>query len=156
LRTLRSNVIDARLDFADAIADPATVGFQFLFARPANPDSSGIPAPSSSATTTFSALARHGGTAASEAREHVVQLRQLHLQLTFAAPSVAREDIQNQLSPVNDPPLGGFFNVALLNRGKIAIENDQRSLVCGGFGADLIEFAAANQSSGIGDVTYLE
>ena len=69
---------------------------------------------------------------------------------------MAREDIQNQLSPVNDPPLGGFFNVALLNRGKIAIENDQRSLVCGGFGADFIEFAAANQSSGIGDVTYLE
>ena len=63
--------IDGALNFSHAVANPPLVGFEFLFARPARPDSAAEP-------RKLDALAR-------EPRQHVIQLRQLHLQLAFTA-----------------------------------------------------------------------
>ena len=93
---------------------------------------------------------------AGQPRHHVVQLRQFHLQLAFAAARVASEDVQDQLRPVDHAAFGGLFDIALLHGRKIAVENNQRNFVRGGFGANLVELAAADQSGGIGGVANLE
>ena len=87
-------------DFADALANAAAVGFEFLFARAARSDSAGLPGK----------LFRASG----KARQRVIQLREFDLQLPFAAARVARKNIQDQLRAVNHAAFGALFEVAQL------------------------------------------
>src|SRR5439155_5345366 len=93
---------------------------------------------------------------ASEARQHVVELRKLDLQLAFAAARVAGKDVENELRPINHAAFGVFFDVALLHRRKIAVEDDQRRLLGMGFGADFIQLAASDQRGRVGNVAKLK
>ena len=156
-RPLLANFINADLDFADAVANPAPVGLQFLFAGSAHADASGSAARSPSATSTaLTAEARHRGSLSRQAGKHVIQLRQLDLQLAFTAPRMPRENVENQLCAVDHVAFGGFFNVALLHGRKIAVENDQRRTVCRVFGANFIQLTAADERSRIGGIAHLE
>ena len=88
--------------------------------------------------------------------KHVIQLRQFHLQLAFAAARMPRKNIQDQLRAIDDPAFGVFFDVALLHRRKVAVENNQRRIFGDGFGANFIELAAADQRCGISLIAQLK
>src|SRR5580704_2710100 len=81
--SLPANGFNGLLDLADAVADAPPVGFEFLFARSACADSAAEP--------------RKLFAASREPRQQIIQLRQLHLQLTFARPRVARKNIEDEL-----------------------------------------------------------
>ncbi len=127
------------------------VGFQFLFAGSAHPD-----APRRAASAAFAAEAGHLRAASGQPRQQIIQLRQFHLQLAFTAARVTRENIENELRAIDHAALGDFFDVALLHRGKIAVENDQRRVVGVRRRAHLFEFASANQRGGIRGVAHLK
>jgi len=69
---------------------------------------------------------------------------------------MARKDVENKLRAVNHPPVRGRFDVSLLNRGKVAVENNQRRFVRGGFRTNFVQLAAADQRGGIGSFAQLE
>ena len=85
---LAANCFDGLLDFADAVADAAAVGFEFLFARAAGADAA--------------AEARKLFAASGEPRQQVIQLREFDLQLAFAGARVAGKNIEDELRAVND------------------------------------------------------
>ena len=69
---------------------------------------------------------------------------------------MTRENIENQLRAVDHAAFRGFLDVPLLHGREVAIENDQRRFVCRGFGANLIQLAAAHQRCGISGGTHLK
>ena len=127
---------------ADAVANAPAVGFQFLLARAARADSAGLPGK----------LFRASG----EARQHVIQLRELDLQLPFAAARVARKNIQDQLRAVNHAAFGALFEVAQLRRRKIAVKHDQRRVVQMRFDFHFLDLAAPDHGGGIDLVAHLK
>jgi hypothetical protein len=62
---------------------------------------------------------------AHEARRHVLQLRELDLQLAFVRARALREDVENQPRAIDDAALGEFFEIALLHRRERAVDQDQ-------------------------------
>jgi hypothetical protein len=66
--------------------NPPPVGFQLGFAGAPRPDAA--------------AQLRHGFAPAREPRQHVLKLRQFHLQLALARSGVAGKNIQDKLRPV--------------------------------------------------------
>jgi hypothetical protein len=62
---------------------------------------------------------------AAHARQVVLELRQLYLQLSLGGDRVLREDVEDQLRPVDDAGLQRIFEVALLRRLELAVD-DQR------------------------------
>ena len=102
----------------DAPLDLAAVGFQLGFARAARADAA--------------AQLRHRFALAAQPRQHVLQLRQLHLQLAFAGAGVAGKDVQNQLRPVQHAAGQRSLQVAQLRRRKVVVEEHQVGLGGGG------------------------
>src|SRR5216684_4156581 len=74
----------------------------------------------------------------------------------IAVAGMARKNIEDQLRAIDYPALRRFFNVALLHGREVAVEDDQRRFVRGGFTANLIELAAAHQRCGIRGIAHLE
>ena len=143
---LLADVFDAVLNFADAVADASPIRFQLLFSGSAYADAPRSATRSAGATAAaFASEAGHRSALACEARKHVVQLREFHLQLSFAAARVLRKDIQNKLGAVDNAALRGGFDVALLHRREVAIENNQRRFVRGGLRANLVQLAAPDK-----------
>src|SRR5262249_53594066 len=108
------------------------------------------------ATAAFSAKAGHCGTFSGQPGQHVIQLRQFNLQLAFAATRMFRKNIQNELRAVNHSPFGELFNIPLLNRRQIGVENNQRGLSRVRFRSDLFELAAADKRGRIGYIAKLK
>src|SRR6266849_1766626 len=153
---LFAHFFDAGLNFADAIADAAAVGFEFLFDGAAHADASSASARSTrAATSALASEARHGCAAAGQARQKIVQLRQFYLQLAFAAACVAGKNVQNELRAIDDTAFSRRFNIALLHRRQVPVENDQRGLVRSCFRANLVQLAAADERRGISRLAYL-
>jgi hypothetical protein len=88
------------LDVADAPENFSPIGLKLGFTGAACADAA--------------AELRHFYTASGKAGQHVFKLRQLYLQLAFAAASVAREYIQDELRAINDTDIHFFFYIALL------------------------------------------
>src|SRR5208283_3590948 len=86
----------------------------------------------------------------------LISFRQFHLQLSLAAPCVFRKNIQDQLRTVNHPPFGRFFNVSLLHRRELAVENNQWRMARRRLGADFIQFSSPNQRCRVGGVPQLK
>src|SRR5258708_3084565 len=82
--------------------------------RPAAPPRGPARAATASSAA-FSAEARHFRPMARQPRQKVIELRQLDLQLAFAAARVPRKNIQNELRAVNDAAFGDALNVSLLH-----------------------------------------
>src|SRR5579863_52555 len=156
LSALLAHIFDALFDFGNAFADAAAVGFQFLFTGSAYTDAAASTASATRSSNAFAALAGHRGTFASQARKHVVELREFDLQLAFAAAGMARKNIENELGTVDHPALRVLLNVALLNRRQVAIENNQRSVFGIGLGQNFVELAAANERGRISFVAQLK
>ncbi len=96
---------------ANAPVDLAAVGLELGFARSAGADSA--------------AQLRHFHAPSGQSRQHIFELRQFHLQLAFTGSGMAREDIQNQLRPIDDAGVNNALDIALLRRRKIVIEENQ-------------------------------
>jgi hypothetical protein len=87
-------------DAVDARVDAAAVGFELCF--------------TGAAGSNAAAELRHRLAAAGKARELVLELGELHLELTFAGAGVARKDIEDELRTVNDPAWKARLEVAKL------------------------------------------
>ncbi len=60
-----------------------------------------------------------------QARQEIFELRELHLQLAFVAARPLGEDIEDQLAAVNHANFESIFQIALLRRRKIFIDDHQ-------------------------------
>jgi hypothetical protein len=61
-----------------------------------------------------------------EAREHVLELRELHLHLCLARARARREDVQDQLGTIHHALARGVLDVLPLRRRELVIEDDER------------------------------
>ena len=61
---------------------------------------------------------------AREPRQQVVELGQLHLQPALARAGAAREDVEDQLRPVERLAADRLLEVALLRRRELVVEHD--------------------------------
>ena len=91
-----------------------------------------------------------------KARQQVIELGEFHLQLAFAAARMAGENIEDQLRAVDDAAVHAALQVALLHRSQIAVEDNQRGLVRVRLGANLIEFAAADDGGRVHGLAHLQ
>ena len=122
-------------NFLDAAGDAAAVGFELGFAGPARPDAA--------------AQTGHLHAVAGEARQQVIQLRQLHLEAAFARPRARCENVQDELGAVDDFGVDGLFEVALLGGREVVVEDHHIGAAgCDG-GRDLIHFAMADEGGGV-------
>ena len=119
------------LDAVQPDVDLAAVGLQLGFTRSASADAA--------------AGLGHGLAASGQSRQLIFQLRQFDLQLTFAGPRVAGEDVQNQLRPVDDGAGQPRLHVARLGRRQVVVEQHQAGSGGSDRGDDFIELAAAHQ-----------
>ncbi len=126
-----ANVFQFAFELQQFTLDLSPVGFQLSFSRSAGPDAA--------------AELRHGRATAGQPGQHVLQLREFYLQLTFAAARVAGKDVENELGAIDHPYRQRVFQVPELGWGQIVIEENQGSLRrlrdCG----DLLYFAFADQ-----------
>jgi len=95
-----ANGFEVELELIDAALDAAAICFKLCFARAAGADAA--------------AKLRHGFAAASEAREHVFELREFDLQLALAGAGVAGEDIEDELRAIEDAAWQRGLEVAQL------------------------------------------
>jgi hypothetical protein len=109
--TLRDDLVEPRVQRLDAIREQSTVGFQLRFAGTAQAD-----------TALLSLQVRP---ASHQPRREVLQLRELHLELTFEAARALREDVENEAGAIEHPTLQQCFEIALLARRQRVIEDDQ-------------------------------
>src|SRR5262249_19480528 len=156
-RTLPANLFDPGLDLAHAVSNPAPVRLEFLFARAPYPDATRSTAyPANSASAALTAETGHRRTLSGQPRQQIIELRQFHLQLSFPAARMPRENVENELRPIDDAACGGRFDIALLHGREITVEDDQRSTVRRGLRSNLIEFAAPDECRRIGLLANLE
>ena len=73
-----------------------------------------------------------------------MQLGELDLQPAFAAPGALREDVENELRPVEDLAGKEVLQVAALRRRKFVVENDGRDLLVLKRFPDQLRFAFAD------------
>jgi hypothetical protein len=99
---------------------------------------------------------RHLHAAPGQPRQHVLQLRQFHLQLAFPRARVPRKNVEDQLGAVDHPPLDDFFDIALLRGGEIVIEEKQVGIHRRSRARNFFQLARADQSCGIGPVAPLQ
>jgi hypothetical protein len=136
------HVFDLLLDVPDAPRNLPPIGFELRFTRAACAD----------ATSQL----RHLDAMTCEAWQHVVQLRQFDLQLAFSRARVARKNVEDQLGAIDDSPLDDLFNIALLGRAEIVVEQENVGIHRGCRAGDFFKFARADQGRWIGPVASLQ
>ena len=127
---------EIELELIDAALDAAAIGFELGFAGSAGADAA--------------AQLRHGFAAAGETRQHVFELRQLHLQLALAGAGVAGKDVENQLRAVEHAAGQSGLKIAQLRGRKIVIEENQIGLRGSRDTGDLLDLAGADSVAGSG------
>ena len=124
------------LELVDAALNLPAIGFKLGFAGPARADAA--------------AQLRHGFAAPGQPRQHVFELRQLHLQLALACTGVAGEDVEDQLRPVEHAARQRSLEVAQLRGRQVVIEKDQVRVGGRGDSGDLLHLAGADERCGVG------
>ena len=99
------------------------IHFQLRFARAPAADTAPLP--------------REMGPHSGQARQHVVELGQLHLNLALPRPGTLRKNIENEFGAIEHLHIGAknFAKIAALSRRQIVIENYRvggQSLTAGG------------------------
>ncbi len=145
LPLLRSNAPDIfylLLYVAHAPRNLAAIGFQLGF--------------TGTARANAAAQLRHLHAVPGQPRHHVLQLRQLDLQLAFAGARMPRKNVEDELRAVDHAPLNDFFNIALLRRTEIVIEEQHVGVDRGSRASNFFQLARANQRRRIGPVAPLQ
>ncbi len=94
------------------------------------------------------------GPGAVEAREEVIELRQLHLQLTLSALGPLGKDVQDQPWTIHHPPPQQLLEVALLRARQLLVQDDQ--VHPGALLADLLRLALPDQVAGVQPIPPLQ
>ena len=68
-------------------------------------------------------LTRQVGPHPRQARQQILQLRELDLKPAFPAPGTLREDVENKLGPIEHLARKKIFQVPSLRRRKLVVEN---------------------------------
>jgi hypothetical protein len=134
--TLARQLGQALLQQLDPIAKQAAVGLQLLFTRPPHADATALPFQVSPA--------------ANQPGRQMLQLRQFDLQLALGARGPQGKNIENQTGAVDDAAFQQAFQIALLGRRQIMVENYQISLTRRHHGTDLVDLAFASIGFRIG------
>jgi len=83
-------------------------------------------------------------------------LREFHLKFAFPGVRAPRENIQNELGPVNDLTASLFFQVSLLSGREFVIENQKVQRASGNAPVQLFSLPAADKKRWIGVRTLLQ
>src|SRR5205814_2869710 len=127
--------VDAVLEVRDPVADATAVDLELRLARSAAADA-----------------AREAGqriVAPDQARQAILELRQLDLQLAVRAPRTLREDVEDELRAIDDAQRGRLADVTGLRRGEIAIEDEQVSVEGHRAHEDLLQLAFTDERARI-------
>ena len=131
LPAVAAHLLQLRFEAVDALANATAVGLQLGFARSAGAD----------AATQL----RHGLAPARKARQLVLQLRELHLQVALTGAGVSGKDVQNELRAIDDAHGQQVVQVARLRRREVVVEQDQVGTGGGHHGFHLLNLARADQ-----------
>jgi hypothetical protein len=104
------DVAQPATELRDALANAPPVDLELRLAGPARSD----PAPE----------ARQVGPLPCEAREEILELRELDLHLALEAPRALREDVEDERAPVDDLARERLLQVALLRGRERVVEDD--------------------------------
>ena len=99
----------------DPFLHPPPIDFQLRFARTARADAAALP--------------REVAPHPRQARQQILQLRELDLQTAFTTPRALRENIENELGAVEHLAGKKIFQVASLRRREFIIENHRGDLL---------------------------
>ncbi len=80
----------------------------------------------------------------------ILKLRELYLELAFAGPGVAGEDVEDELRTIDDVTGEPGFDVTELRGGEVVIEEDEGCVGGGHDFNDLVEFALADKARRVG------
>src|SRR3954471_5188084 len=127
---------------AHAPVNLPAVSFKLSLTRPAGADAT--------------AQLRHLNTPPSESRQHVFQLRQFDLQLSFAGSSVLGEDVEDELRAVDHSDIDYFFDIALLRGGEVVVKQNQIGRHGGYRCCNLRQLPASDQRRRVRTVTVLQ
>ena len=126
LRSALPHLIDLALNRLNADANPAAIGFELRFTRSACADAAAEP--------------RQRGARSGQPRQQVFELRELDLPLALARPGATREDVEDQLRPIDDLAFEPLLELPELRGGQFVVEDhdvDVRFGACRGERADL-------------------
>ena len=99
------------MESGDAVTRAPSIDFELRFAGAAASDAS--------------RQSRECGVHLGETREHVAQLRELDLKLAFPALRASGEDVENELSAVENLQVGRRRDRAHLGRREASVEDDE-------------------------------
>src|SRR6185503_20323577 len=112
---LAHDSLEFALQLGDPLANPTAVDFELRFARAPRSDAAAEP--------------RQVGPQAGEARQEVLELRQLHLKARLPGTRAAREDVEDEPASVHDLDLEVVLEIAGLPRREIVVEEKERRLL---------------------------
>ncbi len=130
----------------DSIAGQAPVGLDLGLARTPSADA----AIHAACTEPFQV-----GPEAAHAREVVLQLRELDLELALGRMGVVGEDVEDDRGPVDHRHVERGLEVSLLSRSELVIAGDEVGAAALDLGLELVELAATEIAVGIGRRAYL-
>jgi hypothetical protein len=123
------------------VVDEAPVGLELRLAG----------APHADAATELLEVRPHAG----QARQHVLQLRQLHLHPGLARAGPRGEDVEDQLGAVHDARVDRLLDVLSLRGRQLVVEDDERRVPRRHELAQLLDLALAEVRTGVGAVELL-
>lgn len=140
--TSGAHAFELLIDFLYAACDPAPIGLELCFSRTSGSDAA--------------AETRHFHAVSGKSRQHVVELGQFNLQSAFPCSRPAGENIENELRAVDDLDLQLFFQIALLRRRQILIEDDYGRAGRGDGSRQLANLSRSDERCGLELVACLD
>src|SRR5690606_33185526 len=116
--------------------------FQGGFTRSASPDAAGESA--------------QRVVALAEARQGVLELSELHLQLAVAGFRVLGKDVEDELAAIDDLQIRVGGNAAGLSRGEVVVEDEGLGVEIDGADHHLLELALAQNELGVEPLAELD
>jgi len=136
------DVLQLALDRGDLAPDHAAVGLDLRLTRPSEPDAA--------------ADAREVHPHPGQARQQVLELRQLDLQLGLLGLGARREDVQDQLRPVHDAAVQLLLEVLALRGRQLVVEHEEGRLRGGHLDPEFLQLALAEVLPRVGGVDALD
>ena len=136
-RALAAHDFEVARNVGDAILHPAAVGFQLRFTFTA-------------AHADAALLPRQVAPEPRQARQQMLQLRQLDLELALACAGALGEDVQNERRAVEDLAVKGGLQVAALRGGQLVIEDNGIDIGLAAMQGELLSLAFPDVSGGAG------
>jgi hypothetical protein len=90
-----------------------------------------------------------------QARQQVLQLRQLDLELRFPAAGAQRKDVENQLGPVHHPDAKRIFEALALSGREFIVEDDEIGIRFYGDCSKFLELSGTDVGMRIGRSDHL-